>query len=192
MAQSLVLSIDVCPGLGISPLQTNICLSFSQADLGPRSAQELFFSGFLKSLRLFFRRFALIASGTDIFRRACIFAILTFYGNIAFPLSPVLLILLFRSCFKPKIIPFQGPASSKSWKRLSASSKIFRTGARNYARHPLLCQRGLYCEQSRPSQPGQTLQVSPRKTREKGAETGKTAQSSESQPVPSGRLIERC
>ena len=29
--------------------------------------QELFFSGFLKSLKLFFRRFVLIASGTEIF-----------------------------------------------------------------------------------------------------------------------------
>ena len=56
MAQSLVLSIDVCPGLGISPLRTNIWLSYSQADLGPRSTQELFFSGFLKSLKLFFRK----------------------------------------------------------------------------------------------------------------------------------------
>ena len=69
MAQSLVLSIDACQGLGNSPLRTNIWLSFSQADLGPTSAQELFFSGFLKSLKLFFRRFALIASGTEIFRR---------------------------------------------------------------------------------------------------------------------------
>ena len=33
MAWSLVLSIDVCAGLGISPLRTNIWLSFSQADL---------------------------------------------------------------------------------------------------------------------------------------------------------------
>ena len=40
MAQSLVLSIDVCPGLGFSPLRTNIWLCFSQADLGPRSAQD--------------------------------------------------------------------------------------------------------------------------------------------------------
>ena len=38
---------------------------FSQA----RSSQESFFSGFLKSLKLFFRRFALIASGTEIFWR---------------------------------------------------------------------------------------------------------------------------
>ena len=88
MAQSLVLSIDVCPGLGISPLQTNIWLSFSQADLGPRSPQGLFFSGFLKSSKRFFRRFVLIASGTEIFWRVPgIFEILTFYGNIALPLS---------------------------------------------------------------------------------------------------------
>ena len=55
--------------LGISPLRSNIWLSFSQADLGPRSAQVLFFSGFLKSLKLFFRRFVLIASGTETFWR---------------------------------------------------------------------------------------------------------------------------
>ena len=40
MAQSLVLSIDVCRGLGISPFRLNIWLSFSRANLGPRSAQE--------------------------------------------------------------------------------------------------------------------------------------------------------
>ena len=73
----IFLSIDVFPGLGIPPLRTNIWLSFSQADLGPRSAQEFFFSGFLKSLKLFFRRFVLIASGTEIFWR--IFEILTFF-----------------------------------------------------------------------------------------------------------------
>ena len=89
MAPSLFSSIDVCPGLGVSPLRTNIWLSFSQADLGPRSAQELFFSGFLKSLKHCFGRFSLIASGTEIFWRVS-FEILTFYGNIAFPLSPVL------------------------------------------------------------------------------------------------------
>ena len=47
----------------------NIWLSVSQADLGPRLAQDLFFSGFLKSLKLFFRRFVLIASGAEIFWR---------------------------------------------------------------------------------------------------------------------------
>ena len=89
MAQSLVLSIDVCRGLGISPLRVNISLSYSQADLGPRSAQELFSGGGLKKFELFFRRFVLIASGTEIFWRVRIFEILTFDGNIAFPLSPV-------------------------------------------------------------------------------------------------------
>ena len=63
VAQSLVLSIDVCPGLGVSPLQTNIWLSFSQADLGRRSAQDVFFSGGLENLKKKNRRFVLIASG---------------------------------------------------------------------------------------------------------------------------------
>ena len=44
-------------------------LAASNIWLSPRSAQELFFSGFLKSLKLFFRRFVLIASGTEIFWR---------------------------------------------------------------------------------------------------------------------------
>ena len=99
MAQSLLLSIDECPGLGISPLQTNIWLSFSQADLRPRSAQELFFSGFLKSLKLFFRRFVLIASGTEIFWRVSL-KHLTFDGNIAFPLSPVF-VVYYSSAVRP-------------------------------------------------------------------------------------------
>ena len=42
MAQSLVLSIDACEGLGFQPLRTNI-LQFSQVDIGPRSAQDFFF-----------------------------------------------------------------------------------------------------------------------------------------------------
>ena len=54
MAQSLVLSIDVCRGLGISLLLVNIWLSFSQAGLGPRSAQELFFSGFFEKFENIF------------------------------------------------------------------------------------------------------------------------------------------
>ena len=88
MAHSLVLSLDVCPRLGISPLRTNIWLSFSQADLGPRSAQELFFSGFLKSLK---RIFSEICADSERYRNllAGIFQILTFCGNIVFPLSPV-------------------------------------------------------------------------------------------------------
>ena len=45
MTQSLVLSIDVCRGLGISPLRIKHLAEFFQADLGPRSAQEYFFFG---------------------------------------------------------------------------------------------------------------------------------------------------
>ena len=48
MAQSLVLSIDVCPGLGIPPLQTNIWLSFSQANLAQDRPRNVFFGVFEK------------------------------------------------------------------------------------------------------------------------------------------------
>ena len=89
MAQSLVLSIDVYPGLGISPLQTNIWLSFSQADFGPRSAQDFFF-GVFEKFETFFSK---ICAHSERYRNllAGIFEIPTFYGNaIAFPLSSVL------------------------------------------------------------------------------------------------------
>lgn len=45
MTQSLVLPIDVCRGLGISPLRMkHFAVYFScQADVGPRSRQDLFF-----------------------------------------------------------------------------------------------------------------------------------------------------
>ena len=71
----------------------NVWLSFSQADLGPRSAQDCFFSGFLKSLELFFSKFC---AHSERYRNplAGIFEILTFYGNIEFPLSPVLSVIL--------------------------------------------------------------------------------------------------
>ena len=87
MAQSLVLSIDVYPGLGISPLQTNIWLSFSQADFGPRSAQDFFF-GVFEKFETFFSK---ICAHSERYRNllAGIFEIPTFSGNIAFPSSPV-------------------------------------------------------------------------------------------------------
>ena len=44
-------------------------LAASNKHLAELSAQELFFSGLLKSLKLFFRRFPLIAGGTEIFWR---------------------------------------------------------------------------------------------------------------------------
>ena len=61
---------------------------FSLADLGPRSAQEIFSSGLLKSLKLFFRK---ICAHSERYRNrfAGTFEIVTFFGNIAFPLSPV-------------------------------------------------------------------------------------------------------
>ena len=60
---------------------------FSGPDLGLRSAQEYSFNSFF--FNFYFLRFLLIASGTEIFWRVS-FEILTSYGNIAFPLSPVL------------------------------------------------------------------------------------------------------
>ena len=44
MMRSLLLSIDVCRALGISPLRFNIWLSISQADLALTSDQQLLFS----------------------------------------------------------------------------------------------------------------------------------------------------
>ena len=71
MAKSLFWSIDVCRGLGILPLRLNIWLEFF---LRPILAQDLprnyffrfFFVQFFYKL---FRKFVLIASCTEIFRR---------------------------------------------------------------------------------------------------------------------------
>ena len=86
----VVLSIDVCRGLGISPLRINIWLSFFSGRSWPKICPlGMIFFGFFKSLKLFFRRFVLIASGTEIFWRD-IFEIRSFFGgNIAYQLSPV-------------------------------------------------------------------------------------------------------
>ena len=53
MTRSSVLSIDLCRGLGISPLRNNHLAELSQADLGPTFAQD-FFCVFAESLELFF------------------------------------------------------------------------------------------------------------------------------------------
>ena len=60
-------------------------LSFAQANLGPTSAQELFFSGFLESLELFF--FFKICAHSKRYRNlvAGIFEIQSFFGNIVLP-----------------------------------------------------------------------------------------------------------
>ena len=81
MAQSLVLSLDVCPELGISPLRTNIWLSFSQAE-------KIIFFGVFEKFETFFWKIC-AHSGRYRYLLAGIFEIPTFYGNIAFPLSPV-------------------------------------------------------------------------------------------------------
>ena len=47
--------VDRCLSRTRNLAASSIWLSFSQADLGPRSAQELFSSGFLKSLKLVFK-----------------------------------------------------------------------------------------------------------------------------------------
>ena len=72
-------------------------LSFSQADIGPRSGQEWFYSFFLESLELFLWRFVLIASRTEILWRVSLKFEL-FFGNIAFPLSSVLVSRYYNSC----------------------------------------------------------------------------------------------
>ena len=48
--------------------ELTFCLSFSQADLGPNPPRTFFFVFFFK-FETFFRRFVLIASGTEIFWR---------------------------------------------------------------------------------------------------------------------------
>ena len=66
MTKPLVLLIDVCRGLGISPLRIKLLAEFSQTDVGPTFAQELFFRFFFSTLGTFLWRFVLIASGTKI------------------------------------------------------------------------------------------------------------------------------
>ena len=51
----VVLSIDVCLGFGISPLRTNIWLSFSQADL-PKIGPGIIFLGFFEKFETFFSK----------------------------------------------------------------------------------------------------------------------------------------
>ena len=88
MAQSLVLSIDVCRGLGISPLRTNIWLELFSGRSWPKIGPEIIFFGFFEKFETIFSK---IGAHSERYRYllAGIFEILTFYGNIAFPLSPV-------------------------------------------------------------------------------------------------------
>ena len=88
MTRSLVLSIDVCRGLRISPRRMKHLAEFSQADLGPTSAQEnIFFVFFGKFASFFFSKFCAHSEQCRNLM-AGIFEIQPFFfGNIAFPLS---------------------------------------------------------------------------------------------------------
>ena len=66
--------------------ELNIWLSFSQADLGP--CPGIVFFVFFGSLKLFFRRIVLIASGTASLMAGSL-KFKLFFGNVAFPLSSV-------------------------------------------------------------------------------------------------------
>ena len=67
-------------------------MSFCQADLGPRSAQIFFFFFFFRFIEKFEKSFSKISPHSERYRNilAGMFEILAFYGNVAFPLSPVL------------------------------------------------------------------------------------------------------
>ena len=86
MAQSLVLSIDVCRGLGISPLRIDVWLSFSQTDLLSNYCYCYYYYFKVWNLK---KRFVLIAGGIEILQRVSL-KFKLFFGNIAFPLSSVL------------------------------------------------------------------------------------------------------
>ena len=82
--------VDRClSGLGISPLRIKDSADFSQADLGPTSAQDFISRFFWKVSNFVFEDFVLMASGTEILWRIFL-KFKLFFGNIAFPLSSVL------------------------------------------------------------------------------------------------------
>ena len=85
MAQSLVLSIDVCPGLAAS---NKHLAEFFLGRSWPKIGQGIIVFGVFEKFETFFSK---ICAHSELYRNllAGIFEILTFYGNIAFPLSPV-------------------------------------------------------------------------------------------------------
>ena len=86
MTQSLVLSIDVCRGLGISPLRNKNLAEFL---FWPNNCLGIIFFGFLGKFETFFLK---IYAHSEQYRNlvAGIFEIQTVFDNIAFPLSRVL------------------------------------------------------------------------------------------------------
>ena len=89
MAQSLFLSIDVYSGLGISSLRTNILTEFCSGRSWPKIGPGIIF--FVFFFEKFETCFSKICAHSERYRNlsAGIFEILTFYGNIASPLSPI-------------------------------------------------------------------------------------------------------
>ena len=81
--QSLVLLIEVCRGLGISPRPSKHLAEFVAGRSCTTSAQEIFFSFFVPSLELVLSRFVLIASGTEILKRLSL-KFKLFFGNTRF------------------------------------------------------------------------------------------------------------
>ena len=90
MAQSLVLSIDVCPGLGNLAASTkHLAETFASPSWANIGSGIIFFGVFEK-----FETFcSKICAISERYRNLLtgIFQNLAFYGNIAFPLSPVLI-----------------------------------------------------------------------------------------------------
>ena len=90
MTQSLVLLIDVCRGLGIPPPRIK---NIGSVFLRPILAQDLPWAGII--FFVFFGQlwnfFSKICAHSELYRNlmAGIFEISFFFGNIAFPLSPV-------------------------------------------------------------------------------------------------------
>ena len=55
LSRTMILSIDICRGLGISPLRIKHLAEFSQADLRPTSGQEIFLRTFFQVWNVFLR-----------------------------------------------------------------------------------------------------------------------------------------
>ena len=89
MARLLVLSIDLCRGLGISPLRMKHLAEFFSGRSWPKICPRIFFSYFVESLVPFFLK---ICAHSERYRnlKAGTSEIQSFFGNIAFPLPSVL------------------------------------------------------------------------------------------------------
>ena len=92
------MSIDVCRGLGISPLR----LSISQADLAKHLATHYFFRFSFKFGTFFVQIYTRSERNRNVMTR--IFENLFYHGNIAFPLASVILRPMTMETRCPKVI----------------------------------------------------------------------------------------